>query len=99
LQEFSEGEARRDTYLNPDAQHLGSQFKMLASDGRGDLYIASGNHVLRLNEARELVGYAESGAIDADVKAIAASGDSVWFFGDDRGGASMQKVWVERIQF
>jgi len=99
LQEFPDSESRRDTYLNPDAEHLGSLSSMLASGGGSELYVASTSHVLRLNDARELVAYAESSATDANIQAIAAIGDSVWLFGEDRGGTALRRVWVERIQF
>jgi len=100
LQEFTNGKPRRDTYLNPDAEYLESQFNMLASDGGGKLYVASTKHVLLLNDARELMAYAEPSATNAEVKAIIADGDSVWLFGEHYGGAaSQQQVWVERVQF
>jgi hypothetical protein len=100
LQEFVAGEPRRDTYLNPDAEHLGSLFKMLASDGDGNLYVASPNFVMRLNAAGELVAYAESAATTANVKAMVVDGDSSWLFGEyNISGEGQQQMWVERIQF
>ena len=98
LQEFANGKPRRDTYLNPDAEHLKTQLNMLASDGGDSLYVGSGQYVLLFDDGRKLAAYAESSATVGTVKAMIADGDSVWLFGEHHG-ASQQQVWVERIQF
>jgi hypothetical protein len=100
LQEFATGQPRRDTYLNPDAAHLGVKFNMLASDGGESLYVGSRQCVLLLNGAREVSAYARSDTTDSEIKAMIAEGNSVWLFGENSGGGDAQRqVWVERLQF
>jgi len=100
MQEFAPGEPRRDTYLNPDAEHLGAIFNMLASDGGDNLYVAGSEHVVLLDSSREVSAYAKSSANGATVLAMVADGDSVWLFGENHDGiAALEQVWVERIQF
>lgn len=100
LQEFAPGKPRHDTYLNPDAEHLGALFNMLASDGGDNLYVAGSEHVMLLDSSREVSAYAKSSANDATVLAMVADGDSVWLFGEHHdGNAAQEQVWVERIQF
>lgn len=98
LQEYAAAGPRRDTYLNPDAEHLKTRFTLLADDGGGNLYVAGLKRVVRLNRQRKLSAYAESGATTAIAKAMVAAGDSVWIFGEN-SGEPQQQVWVERIQF
>lgn len=99
LQEFAAGKPRRDTYLNPDAEYLNVLYKMLVPDGEGNLYVASSDFVMRLNDVRELVAYAASSSTTAVVKAMVADDANVWLFGEDTSGATQDQVWVERIQF
>ncbi len=100
LQEFAEGKPRRDTYLNPDSEHLNAMFEMLASDGEEKLYVAGKQHVMLLDGTRAVSAYAKSAATGGTVKAMVADGKSVWLFGENLGnGAAQQQVWVERIQF
>ena len=100
LQEFAAGQARRDTYLDPDGRHLDSIFDMLASDGGDKLYVGSRDVVLLLNGEREVLAYSRSSVTDAEIKAMIADGSSVWLFGEHYGDRDVQQqMWIERLQF
>ena len=100
LQEFVPGQPRRDTYVNPDSEHIDASIEMLASDGAEGLYLGGGRHVLLLDGAREVAAYAKSSVTNASIKAMIAEGNSVWLFSEDSGSReSQQRMWVERLEF
>ena len=99
LQEYTDGSARRDIYLDPDAKHFNTRPNMMASDGADHLYVASDKYVLRLNASRELSAYAKTHDSDAQIKAIIADGNNVWLFGEVSGDKdNQQQMWVERVE-
>lgn len=90
----------RETYLNPEAEHLNTRFRLLAANERGSVFLYGDGSVIQLDEDRRIAAYGKpliSQRTTPD--GLIAGDDGVWVLGTGKTDDELQKIWLERIDF